>query len=92
MIDENYRPSIFSTTLWDYLKQSYDDTPKGNNKYPGALPLFIIYNLIHRYTEPRKITCDSIAGSGTTIDVCVEEKLQNGYWKLKPQGSPVMKI
>jgi DNA modification methylase len=79
LIDENYRPSIFSTTLWDYPKQSYDDTPKGNNKYPGALPLFIIYNLIHTYTEPREIACDPIAGSGTTIDVCVEEKLQTGY-------------
>jgi hypothetical protein len=44
LIDKNYRPSIFSKTLWDYLKQSYDDTPKGNNKYPGRsrFSLFII--------------------------------------------------
>jgi DNA modification methylase len=75
LIDENSLPPIFSTTLWDYPKQSYDYTPKGNNKYPGALPLFIIYNLIHRYTEPREIVCDPMAGSGTTINVCGEEKL-----------------
>jgi len=74
LIDENYCPPIFSTTLWDYPKQSYGDTPKGNNKYPGVTPAFIIYNLVHRYTEPGEIVCDPMAGSGTTIDVCKEEK------------------
>jgi DNA modification methylase len=73
IVDENYRPPIFSTTLWDYPKQSYGDKPKGNNKYPGVTPAFIIYNLIHRYTKPGDIVCDPMAGSGTTIDVCKEE-------------------
>ena len=27
------KPPIESTTLWDYPKQSYGKTPKGNNKY-----------------------------------------------------------
>lgn len=52
VIDKFYRPPLFSTTLWDFPKQSYGDTPKGNNRYPGVTPAFIIYNLIHRYTEP----------------------------------------
>ncbi len=73
IVDEDYRPPIFSTTLWDYPKQSYGDTPKGNNKYPGVTPAFIIYNLIHRYTSPGDIVCDPMAGSGTTIDVCKKE-------------------
>lgn len=74
LVDENYRPPIFSTTLWDYPFQSYGDTPKGNNKYPGVTPAFIIYNLIWRYTKPGDLVCDPMAGSGTTIDVCKEEK------------------
>ncbi|CUT02654.1 DNA methyltransferase [Candidatus Chrysopegis kryptomonas] len=72
--DNLFRPPIFSTTLWDYPKQSYGDTPKGNNKYPGVTPAFIIYNLLYRYTEPGDLVCDPMAGSGTTIDVCKEEK------------------
>ena len=72
--DELFRPPIFSTTLWDYPKQSYGDTPKGNNKYPGVTPAFIIYNLLYRYTEPGDLVCDPMAGSGTTIDVCREER------------------
>lgn len=74
LTDKYFRPSIHSTTLWDYPKQSYGETPKGNNKYPGVTPAFIIYNLIYRYTEPGDIVCDPMAGSGTTIDVCREER------------------
>jgi len=74
LIDRTYRPPLFSTTLWDFPKQSYGDTPKGNNKYPGVTPAFVIYNLIYRYTEPGDLVCDPMAGSGTTIDVCKEER------------------
>lgn len=74
LVEKNLIPPIFSTTLWDYPKQSYGFTQKGNNKYPGVTPAFIIYNLIHRYTKPGDLVCDPMAGSGTTIDVCKEEK------------------
>lgn len=74
LVEENYRPPIFSTTFWDYPTQSYGDIPKGNNKYPGVTPAFILFNLIWRYTEPGDLVCDPMAGSGTTIDVCKEEK------------------
>jgi DNA modification methylase len=67
------RPRLESTTLWDYPKQSYGKTPKGNNKYAGVTPAFIIYNLVQRYTEPNDLVVDPMAGSGTTLDVCKEE-------------------
>lgn len=70
-IDE--KPSIEATTLWDYPKQSYGKTPKGNNKYPGVTPAFIIYNMIKRYTDRGDLVVDPMAGSGTTLDVCKEE-------------------
>lgn len=67
------KPPLESTTLWDYPKQSYGRTPKGNNKYPGVTPAFIIYNMIKRYTERGDLVVDPMAGSGTTLDVCKEE-------------------
>jgi DNA modification methylase len=70
---EDEKPSIEATTLWDYPKQSYGKTQKGNNKYAGVTPAFIIYNLVQRYTEPGDLVLDPMAGSGTTIDVCKEE-------------------
>ncbi|MBI4298718.1 MAG: methyltransferase domain-containing protein, partial [Chloroflexi bacterium] len=61
------------TTLWDFPTQSYGFIPKGNNKYPGVTPAFIVWNLIKRYTEPGDLVLDPMCGSGTTIDVCKEE-------------------
>lgn len=70
---DDEKPVLEATTLWDYPKQSYGKTPKGNNKYPGVTPAFIIWNLIQRYTKPGDLVLDPMAGSGTTIDVCKEE-------------------
>ncbi|MCZ6535812.1 MAG: DNA methyltransferase, partial [Chloroflexi bacterium] len=70
---DDEHPSLESTTLWDYPKQSYGRTPKGNNKYAGVTPAFIIYNLVKRYTLPGDLVVDPMCGSGTTIDVCREE-------------------
>ena len=91
LIEKNFRPPIFSTTLWDYPSQSYGDKPKGNNKYPGVTPAFIIYNLVHRYTEPGDLVCDPMAGSGTTIDVCLEEKRRVVAFDIGPTRKDIIK-
>jgi DNA modification methylase len=70
---EESKPRLESTTLWDYPKQSYGKTQKGNNKYAGVTPAFVIYNMVRRYTDPGDLVLDPMAGSGTTIDVCKEE-------------------
>lgn len=67
-------PPIEATTFWDFLRQSYGLTPKGNNKYAGVTPALIIYNMVWRYTDPGDLVVDPMCGSGTTIDVCTEEK------------------
>ncbi|MFQ5909497.1 MAG: TRM11 family SAM-dependent methyltransferase [Thermoplasmata archaeon] len=61
------------TTLWDYPRQSYGETKKGDNRFPGVTPAFVIRNLIQRFTEPGDLVVDCMAGSGTTIDVAREE-------------------
>ena len=82
-IDEEI-PIIESTTLWDFPRQSYGLTPKGNNKYPGVTPALIIYNLIWRYTEIGALVVDPMCGSGTTIDVCKEEKREVAGLDISP--------
>jgi DNA modification methylase len=71
---DNEIPLVETTTFWDFPRQSYGLTPKGNNKYAGVTPALIIYNMIWRYTEPGDLIVDPMCGSGTTIDVCKEEK------------------
>lgn len=67
-------PMIEATTFWDFPRQSYGLTPKGDNRYAGVTPASIIFNMVWRYTEPGDLIVDPMAGSGTTIDVCREEK------------------
>jgi DNA modification methylase len=67
-------PMIEATTFWDFPRQSYGITKKGNNKYSGVTPALVIFNLIWRYTEIGDLVVDPMCGSGTTIDVCNEEK------------------
>ncbi|MBM4446635.1 MAG: methyltransferase domain-containing protein [Chloroflexi bacterium] len=79
-----------ATTLWDYPKQSYGEKPKGNNKYAGVTPAFIIWNLVQRYTLPGDLVVDPMAGSGTTIDVCKEEGRQAIGYDIAPAHPEVM--
>lgn len=77
-------PLLEATTLWDFPKQNYGLTPKGDNKYPGVTPALIIYNLVWRYTDPGDLVVDPMCGSGTTIDVCREEKREVIGYDIAP--------
>jgi len=81
---EEEKPPFEATTLWDYPRQSYGKIPKGNNKYPGVTPAFIIWNLIQRYTEPGDMVLDPMCGSGTTLDVCKEEGRRAICYDISP--------
>lgn len=85
------KPRIESTTLWDYPKQSYGKTPKGNNKYAGVTPAFIIYNLVMRYTQPGDLVLDPMCGSGTTIDVCKEENRRAIGYDIVPTRPDIIR-
>ena len=87
---EDEIPIIESTTFWDFPKQSYGLTPKGDNKYPGVTPALIIYNMIWRYTNPGDLVVDPMAGSGTTLDVCKEEKRRCICYDITPTRSDVI--
>jgi DNA modification methylase len=91
MKQDDEKPSFQTTTLWDYPKQSYGKRPKGNNKFQGVTPAFIIWNMLQRYTKPGNLVVDPMAGSGTTIDVCEEEKRRVIGYDINPQHPKVIK-
>ena len=90
-VPDEEKPKLESTTLWDYPTQSYGKKPKGNNKYAGVTPAFIIYNLIQRYTKEGEIVVDPMAGSGTTLDVCEEENRFCVGFDISPAHPKVIK-
>ncbi len=83
-------PPIEATTFWDFPRQGYGLTNKGDNKYPGVTPALIIYNLIWRYTDPGDLVVDPMCGSGTTIDVCKEEKRRVIGYDIAPVRSDII--
>ena len=91
MVTEDEKPPFETTTLWDYPKQSYGKKPKGNNRFQGVTPAFIIWNMLQRYTKQGDLVVDPMAGSGTTIDVCEEEGRKAIGYDINPQHPKVVK-
>jgi adenine-specific DNA-methyltransferase len=58
------------TTLWDYPSQHYGEVEQGSQKYRGATPSHIVWNVVERFTSEGDLVLDPFAGSGTTLDVC----------------------
>jgi len=88
---EDEKPPFETTTLWDFPRQSYGKKPKGNNKFQGVTPAFIIWNMLQRYTKPGDLVVDPMAGSGTTIDVCEEEDRKVIGYDVNPQHPKIIK-
>ena len=63
---------LFTTTLWEYPSQHYDDERggiQGDKRYTGATPSWVIWQLLSRYTREKDLVVDPMCGSGTTLDV-----------------------
>lgn len=88
---EEEKPPFETTTLWDYPKQSYGKKAKGNNKFQGITPAFIIWNMVQRYTKQGDLVVDPMAGSGTTIDVSEDEGRKAIGYDINPQHPKVIK-
>lgn len=58
------------TTLWEYPSQHYGEGEQGSQAYRGATPSWVIWNVLHRFTQPGDRVLDPFCGSGTTLDVC----------------------
>jgi len=87
---EDEKPLLETTTLWDYPTQSYGKTRKGDNKFQGVTPAFIIWNLVQRYTQTGDLVVDPMAGSGTTVDVCKEEGRKVIGYDIAPKHPEVI--
>ncbi len=72
------------TTLWDYPSQHYGDGEQGSKHYEGATPSYVIWNVLHRYSEPNDLIVDPFCGSGTTLDVCNDLNRQGRGFDLAP--------
>lgn len=58
-----------TTSLWYYPSQQAPGDVQGTPSYQGATPVYVIWNLLERYTRPGDLVLDPFCGGGTTLDV-----------------------
>jgi adenine-specific DNA-methyltransferase len=82
---------IQPTTLWEYPSQHYGDgnAMQGDQRYVGATPSYVIWNLIQRYTKEGDLVVDPFCGSGTTIDVARDTGRRVRGFDLSPYRSDI---
>lgn len=73
-----------TTTLWHYPSQQYDGEPKGDPRFVGATPTYVIWNLLQRYTREDDLVVDPFCGGGTTLDVARELKRRSLGYDVAP--------
>jgi len=61
-----------TTTLWYYPSQQAPGEVKGDPRFEGATPVYVVWNLLERYTREGDLVVDPFAGGGTTLDVARE--------------------
>ncbi len=82
------RPQV--TTLWEYPSQHYGAEEQGSKEYRGATPSFVIWNVVHRFSQPDDTVLDPFCGSGTTLDVCRDLGRKAIGYDVAPARSDVM--
>ncbi len=75
---------VQTTTLWEYPSQHYGEGMQGDQRYVGATPSYVIWNLIQRYTKEGDLVIDPFCGSGTTLDVAKDTKRRARGFDIAP--------
>lgn len=83
--------TLQTTTLWDYPSQHYGGEIQGDQKYVGATPSYVIWNLLQRYTRKNDLVLDPMCGSGTTLDVCTDLERRGLGFDIAPYRADIQK-
>ncbi len=87
---------LMTTTLWDFPSQNYKGGQgggkQGDPNFAGATPSFVIWNLLQRYTQPKDLVIDPMAGSGTTLDVARDLDRRALGYDLAPGRPDIFRV
>jgi len=84
-------PRLQTTTLWYYPSQQLPGAPKGDPRFEGATPAYVIWNLLERYTREGDLVVDPFAGGGTTLDIAREGKRRALGYDVHPTREDIFR-
>lgn len=67
--DPRPRLRLQTTTLWYYPSQQAPGDVRGTPGFEGRTPVYVVWNLLERYTREGDLVVDPFCGGGTTLDV-----------------------
>lgn len=82
---------LMTTTLWDHRSRQHGKGRQGDDEYTGTTPAYITWNLLERYSRPKELVVDPMAGSGTTLDVARDKGRKGLGYDLQPQRDDIFK-
>jgi len=83
---------VMTTTLWDYHSRNLPGKAQGDDEYVGSTPSYVIANLLQRYTKPKWLVVDPMAGSGTTLDVARDMDRRVLGYDLQPTRKDIFRV
>jgi SAM-dependent methyltransferase len=87
---------LLTTTLWNFPSQNYrggaGGGKQGDQQFPGATPSYVIWNLLQRFTGPKDLVVDPMAGSGTTLDVARDLGRRALGYDLAPKRPDIFRV
>ncbi len=78
-----------TTTLWDYPSQHYGTGEQGSQRYRGATPSWVVWQVLTLWSKPGALVVDPFCGSGTTLDVCQDLGRKGRGFDLAPARADV---
>jgi SAM-dependent methyltransferase len=64
---------------------------QGDQRYVGATPSYVVWNLVQRYTKEGDLVVDPFCGSGTTLDVAKDTNRKARGFDLAPYRADIEK-
>ncbi len=89
LVKPELRPQV--TTLWDYPSQHYGEGMQGDQRFVGATPSYVIWNVIERFTKRGDLVVDPFCGSGTTLDVAKDTGREARGFDIAPYREDIEK-
>jgi adenine-specific DNA-methyltransferase len=71
--------------------QRRDRNMQGDRGYVGATPSWVIWQLLQRYTRPKALCVDPMAGSGTSLDVARDLGRRALGYDLRPTRKDIFR-